>query len=224
MPHVEIMDGQDVTFRGGEVSVMSNLQFPNEQLVYYFEVKVEVLPTGTDLAVGISMRPYPPLRMAGWADNSVAYHTLDGGVIFSCGSTNAVAAAAGDTATMPGDTIGFGWRPRSGKLFVTRNGEFIAKHQVPWARKRLYPVVSADGPCKVSVNFGSRGFVLAKANTNCWGLAPPQGLGPPPPMYGCDDESILLAYTPLGQLEQQQRPGHSSHGSQGSSLSLGSMA
>ncbi|KAJ1912566.1 Protein ssh4 [Mycoemilia scoparia] len=224
------------------VSILSNIQFPNEQLVYYYEVKIEEFnnqgsmsetsstttttttsqeehvadikkaTTTTNIAIGVAMKPFVPLRMAGWVNYSAAFHTESGKVyggsrhkilataMTKSPPTNSAAhnhSSPGGVIVMPNDVIGIGWRPRSGKMFVTRNGEIIAKLKTPWARKRLYPVISTNGPAKISANFGSRGFVMANANIQCWGLAPPEGMGPPPPMYGCQDESILLAYTPL---------------------------
>lgn len=57
----------------------------------------------------------------------------------------------------------------------------------------LFPTVGADGPCSVHVNFGQSGFVFIEANVKKWGLAPSSGTLAPPPPYGSERGSILLA-------------------------------
>ncbi|KAJ2856926.1 Protein ssh4 [Coemansia erecta] len=185
---VVVSNGTEIEFSGGEQSLVTNLQFPNEQRVYYFETRLDELPSDTNVAVGIAMKDYPPLRMAGWARNSVAYHTINGNAYYSHPLDRCRKCIRAQTS----DTIGIGWRPRSGKVFVAINGAIVCHIRTPWIQKRLYPVVSADGPCKLSVNVGARAFVLSHANMRYWGLAPPEGARPPPPMYQHASDSMLL--------------------------------
>ncbi|KAJ1722852.1 Protein ssh4 [Coemansia erecta] len=185
---VAVNSGTEIEFSGEEQSLISNLQFPNEQRVYYFEVRLDELPENTNVAVGIAMKSYPPLRMAGWASNSVAYHTANGVVYYSHPLDSCRKCPRARTS----DTIGVGWRPRSGKMFFAINGAIVCHVRTPWVQNRLYPIVSADGPCKLNVNVGTRAFVLSHANMRYWGLGPPEGARPPPPMYHHASESMLL--------------------------------
>ncbi|KAJ1997706.1 calpain 7, partial [Coemansia thaxteri] len=135
------------------------------------------------------MKSYPPLRLAGWARNSIAYHSGDGCVYYS----HPLDKCRQAKRTCTSDTVGVGWRPRSGKAFFAINGAIICHIRTPWARKRLYPAVSADGPCTLSVNMGTRAFVLSHANMRYWAVAPPEGTRLPPPLYQVTPETELLA-------------------------------
>ncbi|KAJ2801118.1 Protein ssh4 [Coemansia guatemalensis] len=190
---VVVRNCTELEFPGGEQSLIANLQFPNEQRVYYFEVRLDSLPESTNVAVGVAMRGYPPLRMAGWAKNSVAYHSIDGHAYYSH-PLNVCRQSIGSTHTS--DTVGVGWRPNSGKMFFAINGAIVCHIRTPWARKRLYPIVSADGPCSLNVNVGARAFVLSYANMRHWSLASTEGARPPPPMYQNVSDSVLLEATP----------------------------
>ncbi|KAJ1938891.1 Protein ssh4, partial [Linderina pennispora] len=189
--NITVLDNTDVEFVGGEQSVMTNLQFPNEQRVYYFEVRLDRLPEGTNVAVGAAMHGYPPLRMAGWANNSVAYHSADGHVYYC----HPLDITRKTTTALQSDTLGVGWRPHSGKMFFVINGAIMAHVRTPWINKRMYPIISADGPCNVSVNLGARAYVLSHANMRFWGLAAAEGARPPPPMYHQTQDTTLVAST-----------------------------
>ncbi|KAJ1736708.1 Protein ssh4 [Coemansia sp. Benny D160-2] len=180
----------EVEFAGGEHSLIANMQIPNAQRVYYYEVRLDSLPEGTGVALGVAMRSYPPLRMAGWARNSVAFHTADGCVYHNHPLD---VSQKIESSLRTSDTLGVGWRPNSGKMFFTINGVIVCHLRTPWAHKRMYPIVSADGPCRLNVNFGARAFVLAHANMRHWALAPPEGARPPPPLYQNVSETVLLA-------------------------------
>lgn len=60
-------------------------------------------------------------------------------------------------------------------------------------RWNLFPTIGANGPCQVHVNLGQRGFVFVEANVKKWGLAPSQGTLSPPPAYGTERDTVLLA-------------------------------
>ncbi|KAJ2469154.1 Protein ssh4, partial [Coemansia sp. RSA 2320] len=186
---VVVRDGTEIEFSSGENSLLSNIQFPNEQRVYYYEVRLSHVSAGTNVAIGIAMKSYPPLRLVGWARNSIAYHSGDGCVYYS----HPLDKCRQAKRTCTSDTVGVGWRPRSGKAFFAINGAIICHIRTPWARKRLYPAVSADGPCTLSVNMGTRAFVLSHANMRYWAVAPPEGTRLPPPLYQVTPETELLA-------------------------------
>ncbi|KAJ1729760.1 Protein ssh4 [Coemansia biformis] len=204
---VAVSGGTELAFSGagGEQSVLASLQFPNEQRVYYFEVRLDSLPEGTNVAVGVAMRGYPPLRMAGWARNSIAYHTLDGAAYYSH-PLDACRTALGTARTS--DTVGVGWRPNSGKMFFAINGAIVCHIRTPWARKRLFPIISADGPCCLNFNPGRRAFVLAHANMRHWSLASTEGARMPPPMYQNVDGTVLLEASPRKQRDSGEAGRH----------------
>lgn len=185
---IDVCNGSDISFTAGEQSLLTALHFPSDQRVCYFEIRLDQLPPGTNVAVGVAMKSYPPLRMAGWARNSVAYHSLDGSVYYShpldtCGQAGSAKES---------DTLGVGWRPRSGKIFFAINGAIICHARTPWAQRKVYPVVSADGPCRISINAGMRAFVLAQANMRGWELGSPEGERAPPPAYHNPSDTVLL--------------------------------
>lgn len=60
-------------------------------------------------------------------------------------------------------------------------------------RWNLFPTIGANGPCQIHVNLGQAGFVFVEANVKKWGLAPSQGTLSPPPAYGTERDTVLLA-------------------------------
>ena len=50
---------------GGACCVQSNLPLPRLNEVYYWEVKLFEKPESTNLAIGLSTKPYPSFRMPG---------------------------------------------------------------------------------------------------------------------------------------------------------------
>lgn len=114
-----------------------------------------------------------------------------------------------------GDVIGVGYRPRTGAIFFTRNGKKLEDVVHGLKSHNFFPAIGANGPCIVHVNLGQAGFVFIEANVKKWGLAPVTGSLAPPPPYGSEQGSILLAagtkdgYT--GSSAQGHGHGHS-HG------------
>ncbi|KAI0704864.1 concanavalin A-like lectin/glucanase domain-containing protein [Cytidiella melzeri] len=169
-------------------SVQSNLPLPKLNEVYYWEVKMFDLPTATNVAVGLTTKPYPSFRLPGLHRFSVAYHSTGDKshnwpfTAVSCGS-----------GLKEGDVLGVGYRPRTGTVFFTKNGRKMEDAYTGFNNYNLFPTVGADGPCSVHVNFGQSGFVFIEANVKKWGLAPSAGTLAPPPPYGSERGSILLA-------------------------------
>lgn len=91
-----------------------------------------------------------------------------------------------------GDVVGVGYRHRTGSIFFTRNGRRL-EDAYTGIRWNLFPTIGANGPCQIHVNLGQRGFVFVEANVKKWGLAPSQGTLSPPPAYGTERDSVLLA-------------------------------
>jgi hypothetical protein len=55
----------EIQFFSGECCVQTNLPFPKNQDVYYFEAKMYEKPISTTVAVGVATKPFPNWRMPG---------------------------------------------------------------------------------------------------------------------------------------------------------------
>ncbi len=169
-------------------SVQSNLPLPKLNEVYYWEAKMFDLPETTNVAIGLATKPYPWFRLPGLCRHSVAYHS-NGDKSHNFPFT----ATACGTSLKEGDILGVGYRPRSGTVFFTKNGRKMEDAYTGLTNWNLFPTVGADGPCSIHINFGQSGFVFIEANVKRWGLAPSVGTLAPPPAYGSEVGSILLA-------------------------------
>ncbi|KIP12005.1 hypothetical protein PHLGIDRAFT_62851 [Phlebiopsis gigantea 11061_1 CR5-6] len=169
-------------------SVQSNLPLPKLNEVYYWEVKMFDLPTTTNVAVGLATKPYPSFRLPGLSRYSVGYQS-NGDKSHNWPFT----AQPCGSSLKEGDVLGVGYRPRTGTVFFTKNGRKMEDAYVGFNNYNLFPTVGADGPCSVHVNLGQSGFVFIEANVKKWGLAPSSGTLAPPPPYGSERGSILLA-------------------------------
>ncbi|CCU97343.1 unnamed protein product [Malassezia sympodialis ATCC 42132] len=173
---------------GGACSIQSNLPLPKQNEVYYWEAKMFNKPATTNVAVGLSTKPYPSFRAPGLCKHSVGYFSQDGSKCYN----HPFHMQSYGPAYVHGDVIGVGYRPRSGSVFFTRNGMRISEAFVGLYSYNLFPTISADGPAEIHVNFGQAGFVFIEANVKRWGLAPMVGTLAPPPAYGQDKDSILI--------------------------------
>ncbi|SJX65635.1 related to EAR1-endosomal adaptor of Rsp5p [Sporisorium reilianum f. sp. reilianum] len=173
---------------GGGVCVQSNLPLPKINEVYYWEVKMFNKPDSTNVAVGLTTKPYPQFRLPGWSKYSIGYFSSDG---FKCHNYPFAAQSYGP-AYGQGDVIGIGYRPRTGTVFFTRNGKRLEDAFIGLNRYNLFPTVGADGACEIHVNLGQAGFVFIEANVKKWGLAPMVGTLAPPPAYGQERGTILM--------------------------------
>ncbi|RPD82626.1 SPRY-domain-containing protein [Lentinus tigrinus ALCF2SS1-7] len=169
-------------------SVQSNLPLPKLNEVYYWEAKMFDLPETTNVAIGLATKPYPWFRLPGLCRHSVAYHS-NGDKSHNFPFT----ATACGTSLKEGDVLGVGYRPRSGTVFFTKNGRKMEDAFTGLTNWNLFPTVGADGPCSIHINLGQSGFVFIEANVKRWGLAPSVGTLAPPPAYGSEVGSILLA-------------------------------
>ncbi|KAF7731868.1 Rsp5p-dependent ubiquitination, sorting of cargo proteins at the multivesicular body [Apophysomyces ossiformis] len=180
----------EIQFMDGECCVQTNLPLPRMQEVYYWEAKMFEKPDTTTVAVGLTTKPYPSWRLPGegWNRFSVGYFSNDGRRY----SSSPFNGKPYGLMFNHGDVIGVGYRPRTGTVFFTRNGRKMedAKRGL---RRNLFPTIGANGPCQVHVNLGQSGFVFIEANVKRWGLAPSQGTLAPPPAYGLENDTVLLA-------------------------------
>ena len=191
MNHMIVQARTEITFLpdpSSASSVQSNLPLPKLNEVYYWEVKMFDLPETTNVAVGLATKPYPSFRLPGLSRFSVAYHS-NGDKSHNYPFT----ATTFNAPLKEGDVLGVGYRPRTGTVFFTRNGRKTEDAFTGLNMWNLFPTVGADGPCSVHVNFGQSGFVFIEANVKKWGLAPSVGTLAPPPPYGTERGSILLA-------------------------------
>ncbi|GAA5856959.1 hypothetical protein JCM8547_008485 [Rhodosporidiobolus lusitaniae] len=178
----------DSTAADEPCSVLSNLPVPKLNECYYWECKMFELPPGTGVSVGFATRPYPSFRLPGHSPHSLAYHSPDG---FLSASHPFLSRSYGPPL-LEGDTLGIGYRPRTGTVFFTRNGRNLGDAFVGFNKYNVFPTVGATGPASVHVNLGQAGFVFIEANVKKWGLAPMMGTLAPPPAYGSERGSILL--------------------------------
>ncbi|KAJ1862777.1 Protein ssh4 [Coemansia sp. RSA 2703] len=177
----------EVLFMGGENCVQTNLPLPKTNSVYYFEVKIVEKPTDVNMWIGLATKPYPAWRMVGWNKYSVGYCVNNG----SIHQNNPFKGTRVGEQLFVGDIIGIGFQPRSGVVWFTRNGRRY-KAIASGMLYDVFPTISADGPCSFSANFGQRGFVFIEANVKRWGFGPIEGSMQPPPVYGADQNTILL--------------------------------
>ncbi|KAJ1832832.1 Protein ssh4 [Coemansia sp. RSA 2711] len=177
----------EVLFMGGDNCVQTNLPLPKSNSVYYFEIKIVEKPADVSLWIGAATKPYPAWRMTGWNKYSAGYCTNTGSVH----QNSPFRGSRIGERLLVGDILGIGYQPRSGVMWFTRNGRRY-KEIVSGMLYDLFPTISADGPCSFSANFGQRGFVFIEANVKRWGLGPIEGAMQPPPIYGANQNTILL--------------------------------
>ncbi|KAL5407003.1 Rsp5p-dependent ubiquitination, sorting of cargo proteins at the multivesicular body [Paraphaeosphaeria minitans] len=177
----------EIEFFDSECSVQSNLPIPKQNEVYYWEAKIYDKPDTTNLAIGVTTKPYPLFRLPGFHKYSIAYTSYG-----SRRHNQPFTPTSYGPAYVQGDVIGVGYRPRTGTIFFTRNGKKLDDVAHGLKTQNFFPTVGANGPCQVHVNFGQMGFVFIEANVKKWGLAPMTGSLAPPPPYGSEQGSILL--------------------------------
>lgn len=172
---------------GGAACVQSNLPVPRYNNVYYFEVKMFNLPPQTEVAVGLTPKPYPHFRFPGLQPLSVGYFS-DG---TKCHNHPWNRVSYGHTYAQ-GDVVGVGYQPRGGTVFFTHNGRRLRDAFCGLSRGNFFPAIAANGPAEIHVNFGQAGFLYIEANVRRLGFAPMIGTLPPPPPYGQVRGSVLI--------------------------------
>ncbi|GAA5848572.1 hypothetical protein JCM5353_003274 [Sporobolomyces roseus] len=187
---------------GGGCCVQSNLPLPKLNEVYYWECKMFEKPLGTNISIGLATKPYPSFRLPGWNRFSVGYHSSDG---FRSHNFPFTSTSYGPPL-LEGDTLGVGYRPRTGTVFFTRNGKKLEDAFIGFNKHNLFPTVGADSACSIHVNLGQAGFVFIEANVKKWGLAPMMGTLAPPPAYGSERGSILLESAAVRAGEGSSNP------------------
>ncbi|KAI8371168.1 concanavalin A-like lectin/glucanase domain-containing protein [Choanephora cucurbitarum] len=195
----------ELQFIHGECCIQTNLPLPRHQEVYYWEAKMYEKPESTVVSVGVATKPYPTWRLPGWNRYSIGYFSDTGFKSFSSPFNDRPYGIPFHR----GDIIGVGYRHRTGTVFFTRNGRRL-EDACSGVRWNVFPTIGANGPCQIHVNLGQSGFVFVEANVKKWGLAPQQGTLAPPPAYGLENDTILLAASG-GQLSDHTNSSHHLH-------------
>lgn len=167
-------------------SVQTNLPLPQQNEVYYWEVKIFEMAPDARIGIGLTTKPYPLFRLPGMHKYSVAYESNGTRRL-----NQPLKSTKYGRPMLPGDVVGVGYRPHTGSVFFTHNGKRLDE-VVHGMRMNLFPTVGSTGPCSVYVNLGQGGFVFIEANVKKWGLAPVQGTLAPPPAYGDRANSVLI--------------------------------
>ncbi|CAG8583693.1 13724_t:CDS:2 [Dentiscutata heterogama] len=163
------------TEKNKESSIQTNYPFftcgdvEYEEIMHYFEVTVKkVTKQVNTIAIGLTTTPYPYFRLPGYHENSVAYHSDDGRKFRS--------DPHGGEEYGPrwgkGDTIGCGYKPGTGEVFFTKNGENLGV-AFGGVHHTWYPSIGTDGSCELEVNFGDSEFKFKDA----------KGFGPGNPLH-----------------------------------------
>ncbi|PWA01341.1 hypothetical protein BB558_002561 [Smittium angustum] len=185
--NVIVNDKADLQFLGGDNLVQTNIPIPKKNSVYYFETKITELTQNTNIYIGLATKPYPSWRMVGFNKYSVGYH-INTGYVYQ----NSVFKRTKLSAKCKvGDIIGIGYNPKIGCAWFSFNGKRLSGAFTN-LEYNIFPTISTDGPCGLSVNFGQRGYVFIEANVKKWGFAPIEGSQKPPPKYGNTGDSVLL--------------------------------
>lgn len=123
LPSFIVQDKLDITFTRFNESASTILNFPlpfNGKDAVYFEVKVFKFPPQSNsiFSIGLMTPPYPYFRLPGYNKYSIAYE--------STGKLRINNPFHADTLLpkiQEGDVIGFGYRFRTGTIFITHNGK-----------------------------------------------------------------------------------------------------
>lgn len=194
-----------------DASIISNLPIPRIKKVYYFECKIFELNTAGSntnnstniylseneiISFGLSTSPYPYFRLPGRHHHSISYDS-NGSRRFNDSFELTPELSTIFPRCEKGDVIGIGYRTKSGTVFFTRNGKklsekLVGDHIKGWKFKHIYPIIGANVPCKIHVNFGTHGFVFIEANVKKWGYAKLNGIKLPPPSYDEYGQDVLL--------------------------------
>lgn len=136
----------------------ANAPIPDSCAAFYFEVRVDALPSGSSVAAGLC--PIDPktgilegnIGMPGWYGSSYGYHSDDGGLYFGSRATDKW------DPYRERDVVGVGLLKSEASIFLTRNGRLLgtAFRNVVG---RFVPVFGLHGKgCRLTINFGQDAF------------------------------------------------------------------
>ncbi|GMM53633.1 Ssh4 protein [Maudiozyma humilis] len=123
LPSFLIQDKLDILFTKYNRSSSTVMNYPlpyNKRDAVYFEVKVyrHQANSNTVFSVGLSTVPYPYFRIPGMAKFSIAYESTG-----KLRINNPFEASTLLPKLQEGDVVGFGFKFKTGTIFVTHNGK-----------------------------------------------------------------------------------------------------
>lgn len=123
LPSFHIQDKLDILFTKYNKSSSTILNFPlpyNRRDAVYFEVKIfkHLKKSNSVFSIGLSTIPYPYFRPPGMCNFSIAYESTG-----KLRINNPFGAATLLPKLEEGDVVGFGYRYKSGTIFITHNGK-----------------------------------------------------------------------------------------------------
>lgn len=123
LPSFLIQDKLDVVFTKHNRSSSTVMNYPlpyNKRDAVYFEVKVyrHQANSNSIFSIGLSTVPYPYFRIPGMAKFSIAYESTG-----KLRINNPFEASTLLPKLQEGDTVGFGFKFKTGTIFVTHNGK-----------------------------------------------------------------------------------------------------
>ncbi|KAI9014575.1 hypothetical protein CLU79DRAFT_766541 [Phycomyces nitens] len=192
-PEHAVNNRTQLSFLGGESSLQTNIGLPTNQDTCYWEATLTTVDPMSFVSVGIATKPY-----AGW--RCPATNFCDTGRFRANPHSYVVSSMGGSmygSGFSQGDVIGIGYNPSHGTVFFTFNGDLldIACNGIQWD---MFPTIDVRGTADIDVNLGQHVYRYPKANTLPWGLAS-FVFSEPPPAYGAQKESVLLALGPNSQ-------------------------
>lgn len=123
LPSFLIMDKLDISFTRFNKSSSTILNYPlpyNKRDAVYFEVKVfkHSKDSNSVFSIGLTTVPYPYFRPPGMSNFSIGYESSG-----KLRINNPFSAATLLPRLEEGDVVGFGYRYKTGTIFITHNGK-----------------------------------------------------------------------------------------------------
>ncbi|SMN18854.1 similar to Saccharomyces cerevisiae YKL124W SSH4 Specificity factor required for Rsp5p-dependent ubiquitination and sorting of cargo proteins at the multivesicular body [Maudiozyma saulgeensis] len=123
LPSFIIQDKLDILFTKYNQSASTVLNYPlpyNKKDAVYFEAKVykHMVDSNSIFSIGLSTVPYPYFRIPGMSKFSIAYESTG-----KLRINNPFEASTLLPKLEEGDVVGFGYKYKSGTIFITHNGK-----------------------------------------------------------------------------------------------------
>lgn len=194
-------------------STIMNLPVPkNNKDCSYFECKIhmnELQSSKSLFSVGLVTIPYPYYRLPGFESISIGYESSGDLRINNCVSEGVLPALRN------GDVLGFGYRYKTGLIFITHNGkkalDIPNKHSI-----ELFVSCGLIGPnssLNLQFNIGQIGYLFIEANVRKYAFdSNLEGTVGVPPSYQNKEKDKLLLKTdsvdalPDGEKNQVMPP------------------
>lgn len=189
-------------------SSVMNLPIPkNNRECSYFETKIyfnrNSLATEDIFAIGLVTIPYPYFVMPGYSNISLAYES-NGDLMINKYRNEGVLPKLSN-----GDVVGFGYRYKSGLLFITYNGKKVMdipnKHAI-----ELFVSCGKKGnqsDLGLEFNLGQYGYVFIEANVRKYAFdSNIEGTVGVPPSYQHKEKDKLIITSVLPEEEKTPPP------------------